>query len=155
MTVTAVCANLAVLLPLLAPGSVASADPPNSVSAGAAPTWVILPGPEQEEDYGDSNWEGLRTYHLLFLAGTLGSGAPGDLSIKCKVVLDNWRGFFLARPMLGNLPTGLANVPDVEWVRPTDDSGLAGIDWAGVTHVGVTCHLLIKELRRFTYLAGQ
>ncbi len=167
MSVTTVSDRLALLLPLIdANAPTAYADAPNSISPGAGYCWVILPGEERPDfelagrfsTYDAPNkgaYVGVRTYQILFFAGALGSGGPGDLAAACKPGLDGFKAFFLARPQLSNPGTGLARLNGIYKVTPAGDSGVKGLDWAGATYVGVSYELEIQEVIEFTFEAGE
>ncbi len=167
MSVANVTERLALLLPLIdAAAPVAYSDPPNSISPGAGYTWVILPGAERP----DFEWAGrfstysapdkgayvsVRNYKILFFAGALGSGGPGDLAAACKPGLDAFKPFFLARPQLSDPTTGLTRMNGILKTTPGEDTGVTGLEWAGVTYVGVSYDLEIAELVEYTLVPGE
>ena len=167
MTIATIKARLALLLPLVDGSNTATADadPPNSISPGAGPAWIILPGADVKDTtlLGDTAefspgvgaYVSKREWKLMLAVGALGSGGPGDLPAQCTPFLDGFGPFFKARPHLADPATGLGPLDNIIHCEPGDDTGVTGIEWGNTTYVGVVFPLSISEILYYTFVAGE
>lgn len=164
--------RLGVLLPYVSSedGPVAYDYAPNTISPGAGVTWVPLAGNDRKDfDWGGrcgiiglndagqqyGQYLSIRQFKIIFAAGALGSGGPGDLPKMCDGPLNNFAGFFLARQMLSYPPLGLTKLPNIVLTTPGDDTGVTSVEYAGTIYVGVVFDLEIQRLVPYVVEDGE